>query len=536
VTITVGPANTPPTVSLTNPGNNAQFTAGAVINITAVATDPNGTVTRVEFFDGTTKLGEDATSPYTFAWNNAASGSHTITARATDNGNLVTNSSPVTITVGPANTPPTVSLTNPRNNAQFAGGAVINITAAATDANGTITRVEFFDGTTKLGEDVTSPYAFAWNNAPAGSHTITARATDNGNLVTTSSPVIITVGTSNAPPTVALTSPTNNAQFISGTAVNMTANAADANGTVTKVEFFAGTTKLGEDISSPYTFTWNNAANGTHVLTARATDNGGLITTSAPVSIAVNPNNAPVVSITAPLNNATFMGGNAITITATATDVNGSVIRVEFYNGTTKLGEDLTSPYSFIWTNVPVGSHSLSAKATDNLGVVGTSNTVTISVADPAGPTVDAGEDVFLTLPENSASLTPTITSNVPVEYNWTQVEGPSEASISDPTTGSINVNDLVEGTYVFELSVTNTNGLSTADRITITVVGSPDTEAPVASQSGIPRFFTPNDDGAGDLWEWQDTEAFENSLLTVFNRSGQKIYETLSYNNTWDG
>jgi gliding motility-associated-like protein len=54
--------------------------------------------------------------------------------------------------------------------------------------------------------------------------------------------------------------------------------------------------------------------------------------------------------------------------------------------------------------------------------------------------------------------------------------------------------------------------------------------------QNSIPRFFSPNDDGTGDFWEWGSIELFENSLLTVFNRSGQKIYEALSYNNSWDG
>ena len=161
------------------------------------------------------------------------------------------------------------------------------------------------------------------------------------------------------------------------------------------------------------------------------------------------------------------------------------------------------------------------------------SSTINISVADPASPTVDAGEDVSLTLPENSLTLEPSVSSDVPVEYSWTQVEGPNTAPMSDPTAQSISVSDLIEGTYIFELTVTNENGLSTSDRISVTVVAG---STAAVSQSGIPRFFSPNDDGTGDYWEWSDVEPFENSLLSVYNRSGQKIYETLSYNNTWDG
>ena len=102
---------------------------------------------------------------------------------------------------------------------------------------------------------------------------------------------------------MSLTSPANNAQFTPGSAINLTATASDANGTVTKVEFFDGATKLGEDLAAPYSFAWNNAADGAHVLTAKATDNGNLVTTSAAVTITVttSTNTLPVVSITAPV-------------------------------------------------------------------------------------------------------------------------------------------------------------------------------------------------------------------------------------------
>ena len=60
-----------------------------------------------------------------------------------------------------------------------------------------------------------------------------------------------------------------------------------------KVEFFNGATKLGEDLSSPYTFTWSSVAAGTYTLTARATDNLGGMGTSAGSTITVNAVNAP---------------------------------------------------------------------------------------------------------------------------------------------------------------------------------------------------------------------------------------------------
>ena len=59
----------------------------------------------------------------------------------------------------------------------------------------------------------------------------------------------------------------------------------------------------------------------------------------------------------APANGATFTAPATFTIGATASDPGGSVTLVEFFQGTTKLGQDATAPYSFSWQNVPVGSY-----------------------------------------------------------------------------------------------------------------------------------------------------------------------------------
>ncbi|MRX46897.1 Ig-like domain-containing protein [Pedobacter puniceum] len=93
---------------------------------------------------------------------------------------------------------------------------------------------------------------------------------------------------SNIAPTVSITSPSNNANFQSGTNITLNANANDTDGTITKVEFFQGTTKLGEDLNSPYTYQWNNVGTGTYQITAKATDNNGATTTSTPVNITFN--------------------------------------------------------------------------------------------------------------------------------------------------------------------------------------------------------------------------------------------------------
>ena len=85
-------------MSLTSPSPGT-YTAPAKLSLRATASDPDGSVIRVEFFNGATKLSEDTTAPYTGQWNVGAAGTYTLTARATDNSGASTNSSPVTITV-----------------------------------------------------------------------------------------------------------------------------------------------------------------------------------------------------------------------------------------------------------------------------------------------------------------------------------------------------------------------------------------------------------------------------------------------------
>lgn len=119
-------------------------------------------------------------------------------------------------------------------------------------------------------------------------------------------------------------------------------------------------------------------------------------------------NATPSVSITSPANGAVFGAPATITINANATDSDGSVSNVEFYNGTNLLGSDNTAPYSFTWSGVAVGSYSITAKAYDNAGASSTSAAVAISVslANDAGISAIGTPNGAI----NTASFTPSIT------------------------------------------------------------------------------------------------------------------------------
>jgi glucose/arabinose dehydrogenase/plastocyanin/Cu/Zn superoxide dismutase len=93
---------------------------------------------------------------------------------------------------GGGNQGPVVNITSPTNGAAFPGGASISIAAEASDPDGTVARVDFFDGTNSLGNATAAPYSVTATLAP-GSHTLTAVATDNEGKTTTSAGVTISV-------------------------------------------------------------------------------------------------------------------------------------------------------------------------------------------------------------------------------------------------------------------------------------------------------------------------------------------------------
>ena len=193
----------------------------------------------------------------------------------------------VLVTTPTANQPPTVSLTAPANGATFVAPASIDLTATASDEDGTIAGVDFYAGTTLIGSDTTSPY-FTWSNVSAGAYSLTAVARDNGGATTTSSARSVTVTAANQTPTASLTAPVNGATFTAPATIQVSATASDADGTVTVVEFYAGSTLVGSDTTSPYSVTWSNVSAGTYSLTAVARDNGGATGTSAPRTITVS--------------------------------------------------------------------------------------------------------------------------------------------------------------------------------------------------------------------------------------------------------
>jgi chitodextrinase len=257
--------------------------------------------------------------------------------------------------------------------------APVSFAATASDSDGTVAKVEFFHGNTKVGEDTSAPYSSNWTAGP-GSYSLTAVAEDSGGARTTSQPVSVTV--TNAPPTIAMTSPVNGTAFRVGDVVELAATAADSSGTVARVEFYQGNVLLAQDTVAPFTFSWTPAV-GSFSLTAIAEDSYGARATSQPVSITVTSNAPPVVTLVSPANGESIPLPNPVNLAATASDADGTVSKVEFYQGAVKVGEVFAAPFTFFWAAAP-GTYSITAVAQDNNNARTTSAPRTVTVTNRA--------------------------------------------------------------------------------------------------------------------------------------------------------
>ncbi len=341
--ITPGAANvfnTAPSCVLTSPTNGAVFSVPANVTLAAGAIDSDGSIARVEFYDRDVLLGVVTSAPYSFVWSNAPVGSHTLIAKARDNGLAVTPSAPVSITIEP---PPIGSGIGLRadyyDNMDFTGTRVRKIDPVVSfdwgggqpdPAIGADTFSVRWIG--QVQPRFTETYSFyvvaddgvrLWvNNQLLVDRWIDQGPTEYAGFIQVQAGVLYDIKmemyengggavaqllwsspsvskeiipstqlyppvSSNIPPSVTLTSPATGAVFVATSTVTLSAAASDLDGAVIRVDFYAGATKVAQASATPFTTTWPNVPAGEHILRAVAIDDSALSRTSAPVNITV---------------------------------------------------------------------------------------------------------------------------------------------------------------------------------------------------------------------------------------------------------
>jgi len=239
---------------------------------------------------------------------------------------------------------------------------------------------------------------------------------------------------SNPPPAIAIISPHDGATFPAPADINLIAKPFAAAGSVTNVEFFAGSKDLGPGkllildppgiggvVGAVYVLDWTNVPPGTYGVTAIANSDSGSFT-SPVVVIQVTPP-PPLVSITSPTNGAAFVAPVDIPVAATASSSNADVVEVDFFADDHFIGSDPgtnKSSYSIVWSNAPPGFYFLRALAVDSFGGKGASDLVRISIMGTNRPPIEPIVTIYALDPiavvgSNCLSCY----SNSPVAGNW---------------------------------------------------------------------------------------------------------------------
>jgi hypothetical protein len=412
-------------------GSPAQTTPPTTIPIPDYVADPNayipvtvnassaGTIQKVELYINGVLYGTQTALPYDFNWAPTVGGTYYLTALAYDaKNNVIASTTSTAPTLTPAPTTvivgslPSVAITSPTNGATLSGGAVTAITATATDnnvdTNGNpiaISQVQFYqDGGvvgTAPGVAGVSVYTITFTpvqkiNATTGlaeDSTLTAIATDALGFqgVSPAVTVSVTAGGSGGstivgtPPTISITSPGNSANIFVNTNVTLSAAANAPNGNVASVSFLVDSVVLSTASKYPYSVVWMPENLGFYTITAQVIDNLGDKTNSSPITVYVVAPPAPTVSVTSPSSGGILTVGTAVNITATASSPAGTIASVQFYSNGISIGTATTSPYSVSFTPTSEGLYTLTAVATDNSGLVSTSNSVVVEAAPSTG-------------------------------------------------------------------------------------------------------------------------------------------------------
>ncbi|MEJ2173867.1 MAG: S8 family serine peptidase [bacterium] len=351
----------PPTVTLTEPTSGAVYVTPADITLTAIASDSDGTISRVEFYAGVVKIGEATTPPYTFTWSGVGPGVYSLTARAIDNQLGVAVSAPVTVTVeeGP-----------PRFNPALQSNGGVASASSSYSANYPATAVN--DGDHK---GLNWGNGGGWNDGTPSVYPDWVQV-QFSDVQTIDEISVFTVQDAYPAPA----EPTASMTF---TSFGITAF---------EVQYWDGSdwvTVPGGSVSGN-NLVWRKfsfpplSTDRIRVLIHAALDSYSRVVEVEAYNNGGAPSNLPPsVLISQPADGATFERPVDLTLNANASDSDGSISKVEYYADGTKIGEAFAPPYAVLWTDVPAGAYALTARAYDDQNASTVSAPVNIVVTEP---------------------------------------------------------------------------------------------------------------------------------------------------------
>jgi Bacterial Ig domain len=289
------------------------------------------------------------------------------------------------------NFPPSVSVTAPASRSEVFQDENFLFEAAATDRDGQIKRVDFYRGAVLLGSDSTFPYNLSRRDLPVGSYKITARAYDDRDSATTSVETTLLVKPSFDVGIVQIAAPIGVVPTVYIAPVILVKNYSnkvitacdifyelDNSGIVHTLNWLGN---IGTSIQLSINLPQIRNENGAHSLKIwlekpnGQADGNALNNVNTTYFQSTIINSPPSVNLTAPTGTVTIRTNQPYTFKAWATDLDGTIKKVEFFRGTFLLGTDSIAPYEITHSTLPLGTHSITAVATDDR------NKTTIAVA-----------------------------------------------------------------------------------------------------------------------------------------------------------
>jgi len=242
-----------------------------------------------------------------------------------------------------------------------------------------------------------------------------------------------------------------------------------------------------------------NLVAGTYVFQLQVKDDKDAVSTDT-ISITIKPekeseNNAPVanagqdVTISLPTNNTTLNGSSS-------SDKDGKIVSYKWskISGPSKFSIVSAASVTTVVNNLEAGVYVFQLEVEDDRGAK-SKDQVTVTVQKTAqketAPQVNAGSDINISLPTNNVRLSGTVkaTGDSSIKsQQWIKVSGPSKFNIVSPRSVNTNVNQLVAGTYVFELQAIDTNGLSGKDQIKVVVAAKETNTIDDSASSKLPE------------------------------------------------
>ncbi|MBT1445805.1 chitinase C-terminal domain-containing protein [Shewanella sp. JM162201] len=274
------------------------------------------------------------------------------------------------------NQPPVVAISSPVQGSKLSPGEVVELIAAASDPDGTVASISWFAN----GAAISSP----WTASITGAVEVVAKVVDDKGAESEAKVQISVENSANLPPVSDILSPANDSVVTEGEAVlvSVEANDADSGDAVKRVELWVNGSRALSDSAAPWQFSWTPATAGSYRLQSRAFDGSGAEGRSAEVNLTVGvANQAPAVSVSAPANGFTLASGATLTLSAAASDADGSVSSVSFYANGSLIAVDDAAPYEVSFAPAD-GNLSLQASAVDNAGLESRSVAVTGFVGD----------------------------------------------------------------------------------------------------------------------------------------------------------